>query len=241
MTTRQIQEALKKAGFDPGPIDGVRGRRTIGAVKAFQQANGLTVDGIVGRNTARALFGATATVPERAEVRDEKIVIPPTMPWFEEAFSLLGTEEIPGQGANQAIMGWARALRIDYADDDIPWCGLFVAHCIASQLPEETMPTNPLGARNWGRIGVECTPQPGAVIVFWRGSRSGWKGHVGFYWGEDSHTYHVLGGNQSNAVTISRMKKDRFLNARWPETAPAPTGGPRLVSASGRPITTNEA
>ena len=241
MTTLQIQKALKKAGFDPGPIDGVRGRKTIRAIKEFQRKNRLTVDGIVGPKTAAKLMGAKATMPPTAEVKKDKLVIPPTMPWFQEAFNLLGTKEVPGQGSNQAIMGWARALRIDYGDDDIPWCGLFVAHCIASQLPEEPLPGNPLGARQWAKLGQECTPQPGAVMVFWRGSKRGWKGHVGFYWGEDSTTYHVLGGNQSNAVTISRMKKNRFLNARWPETALDPTGGARFVTASGRPITTNEA
>ncbi len=238
MTTLQIQKALKKAGFDPGPLDGVRGRKTIAAIKAFQKKHRLTQDGIVGSKTASKLMGAEPH--PTPVVEKKKLVIPPTMPWFQEAFNLLGTAEVPGQGSNGAILGWARALRIDYGDDDIPWCGLFVAHCIGSQLPEEALPGNPLGARNWAKLGDECTPQPGAVIVFWRGSKRGWKGHVGFYWGEDSTTYHVLGGNQSNAVTISRMKKNRFLNARWPSSAPGPQGGPRLVSASGRPITTNE-
>jgi len=62
-------------------------------------------------------------------------------------------------------MGWGKRLKISYADDEVPWCGLFVAHCIGSQLPAERLPINPLGARNWGRLGVECkVPQPGAVM-----------------------------------------------------------------------------
>ena len=51
MTTLQIQKALKKAGFDPGPLDGVRGRKTIRAIKDFQRKNRLTPDGIVGPKT----------------------------------------------------------------------------------------------------------------------------------------------------------------------------------------------
>jgi peptidoglycan hydrolase-like protein with peptidoglycan-binding domain len=48
---RDLQEALKALGHDPGPIDGVFGTTTETAVKAFQQARGITADGIVGKVT----------------------------------------------------------------------------------------------------------------------------------------------------------------------------------------------
>ena len=48
---RDLQEALKALGYDPGPIDGVFGTTTETAVKAFQQARGITADGIVGKVT----------------------------------------------------------------------------------------------------------------------------------------------------------------------------------------------
>ncbi len=48
---RDLQAALKALGHDPGPIDGVFGARTESAVKAFQQAREIPVDGIVGRVT----------------------------------------------------------------------------------------------------------------------------------------------------------------------------------------------
>jgi peptidoglycan hydrolase-like protein with peptidoglycan-binding domain len=48
---RDLQEALKALGYDPGPIDGAFGTTTETAVKAFQQAVGITVDGIVGKVT----------------------------------------------------------------------------------------------------------------------------------------------------------------------------------------------
>lgn len=40
-----IQRALKKAGNNPGPIDGVIGSQTKAAVKAFQRAKGLALGG----------------------------------------------------------------------------------------------------------------------------------------------------------------------------------------------------
>ncbi len=42
----KIQNGLKKAGFDPGPIDGVLGRDTISAADAFQRKNNLATGGL---------------------------------------------------------------------------------------------------------------------------------------------------------------------------------------------------
>src|SRR5439155_16743411 len=42
---RDLQEALKVLGFDPGPVDGVFGAQTESAVKNFQQAREIPADG----------------------------------------------------------------------------------------------------------------------------------------------------------------------------------------------------
>lgn len=55
MNVADIQRALKARGYDPGLIDGVLGPKTRTAVKAFQKAHGLKVDGIVGPVTLGAL------------------------------------------------------------------------------------------------------------------------------------------------------------------------------------------
>jgi peptidoglycan hydrolase-like protein with peptidoglycan-binding domain len=54
---RNVQKALKTFGYSPGMIDSVFGIKTEEAVKKFQAANGLTVDGIVGKITTTALGG----------------------------------------------------------------------------------------------------------------------------------------------------------------------------------------
>jgi len=58
---RELQQALTAAGYDPGPADGTYGEQTEAAVVAFQQSNGLSVDGRVGPETAAALNSALAT------------------------------------------------------------------------------------------------------------------------------------------------------------------------------------
>lgn len=51
-----LQWLLNNAGFDCGAIDGICGTKTVAAVKRYQQAHGLAVDGITGRNTWTALL-----------------------------------------------------------------------------------------------------------------------------------------------------------------------------------------
>lgn len=60
MNIRQIQNLLDYLGYAPGPIDGANGPNTRDAVKAFQRAEGLAVDGIAGANTQGKLLEAVA-------------------------------------------------------------------------------------------------------------------------------------------------------------------------------------
>ena len=52
---KEIQACLKNAGFYDGAADGLKGRKTRKAIKAFQKANGLRADGVVGKKTWEAL------------------------------------------------------------------------------------------------------------------------------------------------------------------------------------------
>lgn len=220
-----VQRALQAKGFDPGPIDGVRGRKTIAAIMAFQTAVGLAADGIVGRQTLAKLIPGAAPAT---------LTLSSTIPWLAEAQSLIGLEEDTGPGSNAQILKWALEQHISYHDDAVPWCGLFVSHCIASQLPREPLPANPLGARAYQTFGKPVSPQPGAIMVFWRESLQSGLGHVGFYVGEDQEgNFLILGGNQGDQVSIIGKPRRRFLAARWPITALPATGGPVLAHVTG--------
>ncbi len=52
---RTIQDKLKRWGYYTGSVDGIYGSLTVSAVKKFQQKNGLTVDGIAGTKTLKAM------------------------------------------------------------------------------------------------------------------------------------------------------------------------------------------
>lgn len=55
MDVLSIQTALKKLGYYTGMLDGIAGKLTDKAIREFQKAQGLKVDGIVGPNTIKAL------------------------------------------------------------------------------------------------------------------------------------------------------------------------------------------
>lgn len=52
---RALQARLKESGFDPGPIDGLAGKRTLAALNAYRQSISLSPVLIVSRETIAAL------------------------------------------------------------------------------------------------------------------------------------------------------------------------------------------
>ena len=63
---KQIQTKLKNWGYYTGNVDGIFGSKTFEAVKKFQKANGLTVDGIVGEKFKKDIFKSIDKVEKEA-------------------------------------------------------------------------------------------------------------------------------------------------------------------------------
>ncbi|GAA4737493.1 TIGR02594 family protein [Flavisolibacter ginsenosidimutans] len=135
-----------------------------------------------------------------------------------EALSHFGELEAKGPDNNPDITGWAKEIGGSVADvykaDEIPWCGLFMAIC--AKRAGYDLPKDPLWALNWSTFGTsQPTAMLGDVLTFIRKTNTGAKaGHVSMYVGEDEAAYHVLGGNQSDCVCITRIDKSRLYAIR---------------------------
>lgn len=155
--------------------------------------------------------------------------------WLEIAKKYNGLREVPGPRHNPTIIRWLEKLNAWWRNDETPWCGVFVAHCMQEAgLP---YPKLYMRAKAWDDYGALLRRDrlaPGAILVF---DRKG-GGHVGFYVGEDAGFYYVLGGNQSNAVNVMKLGKSRIVASRWPRGEPV-IGGP--VYMTGGMVSTNEA
>lgn len=159
--------------------------------------------------------------------------------WLAEARRYLGLREIPGPKHNTTIQGWLKILGAWWKDDETPWCGVFVAHCMRAT--GHKLPTHWYRAKGWLDWGRKLTsPLVGCVVVL---EREG-GGHVFIATGIDGQGRIVgIGGNQGNAVTVAAFDAARVVGYRWPAEAPVPSaaqaGLPLLHS--GGPVSSNEA
>lgn len=129
------------------------------------------------------------------------------------ALSQYGVKEIVGRQHNPKVLEYFKAAGHSWVkDDETAWCSAF-ANWVAKNAGKQA--TGKLDARSWLKVGQKVTsPQIGDVVVFWRESRSSWKGHVAFFVRETNRHIYVLGGNQNNSVNIKAYPKNRLLEYR---------------------------
>ena len=74
-SVKTLQERLNAKGYNAGSVDGIFGKNTRAAVIAFQKANGLAADGIVGKLTWAKLYDTTAALPSASTVTGTQPVV----------------------------------------------------------------------------------------------------------------------------------------------------------------------
>jgi uncharacterized protein (TIGR02594 family) len=133
----------------------------------------------------------------------------------------IGQKEVQGSGNNKQVVKYHAYAREDNdlkkgLNDSVPWCASFIAYILEANPYIKMTSTNKLNARSYLKWGLSSKRRPvaGDIVVFWRGSISGWQGHVGFYLNETDKYIYVLGGNQSGSVSVSRYAKSRMLDIR---------------------------
>lgn len=109
---------------------------------------------------------------------------------------------------------------------------------VVAQRADKEVPKHPLWALSWSAFGAKSPSAAlGDVLVFVRNS----GGHVGLYVGEDKMAFHVLGGNQSDRVCITRIAKARLYAVRRPLYRAQPTNVRPIHLESTGAISLNEA
>ena len=191
--------------------------RTQTAVRVFQKANGLAVDGTVGPKTREALglkpVSMTAAVQTAAA------------PWFNVARAEEGVREKMEPGEHNArILEYHRTTTLKASDDETPWCSSFVNWVM---IQSGRKGTNSAAAKSWLDWGVSAVkPERGTIVVVRQktrgttpttGSRSGC--HVGFYVSSTATHIKILGGNQDNQVkeTNYPLKSFEVVGYRKPK------------------------
>jgi len=135
---------------------------------------------------------------------------------YDLALRWIGTKEVAGVASNDFIRGMLRLDATWPTGDEVPWCSAFVNFiCWQLRLPR----SKSLAARSWLQVGtpVELTNAVVGfdVVILKRGSDPN-AGHVGFFASldEGESIVQLLGGNQSDAVTVAPFPRDRVVGVR---------------------------
>lgn len=141
----------------------------------------------------------------------------------------IGLRELGAKGQDHPFIQWGFSL-CGYGyntPDETPWCSALL-HGIC--WPLGLVCSGSASARSWLRVGREVEREDATighdVVVLKRGA--GYQpgpeilaapGHVGFFAGWEGDGVLILGGNQSNSVSIARFSADRILGIRRLEAA----------------------
>lgn len=136
-------------------------------------------------------------------------------PWLSEAWRLYAIREKRGKADNKDIMALYRDVgHPGIAHDETPWCAAFLGACLERAGLRSTRSLMARSYALWGKAIDQ--PRLGAIVVLSRGPDPVF-GHVGFWLGATSKKIFLLGGNQSDAVSVAAFDKDRLVALRWPD------------------------
>jgi lysozyme family protein len=139
MMIKNYQILLSKKGYDVGVIDGIMGKKTREAIKAFQRDNHLVIDGIIGNKTLAIL--------NQSQDKKAEIIIP----WLEEMLRRVGLHENKNR---DALNKWLATAGVKVDAQKTPWCGDAVETALLRSLGDIEIPDNPLLALNWTEFGI---------------------------------------------------------------------------------------
>ena len=134
----------------------------------------------------------------------------------------IGMKEAPDQASNPQILAMLRMDEPWPKGDDVPWCSAFLNYVAwLLRIPR----SKNLRARSWLLVGQSVSIDEALVgfdvVVLKRGTKAQpgpdvieAPGHVGLFAGREGDTILVLGGNQADAVNVSRYPIKQLLGIR---------------------------
>ena len=203
-----LQKNLKQIGIVPLADDGFFGPQTESAVRVFQEAHKLKIDGVVGPLTqdeiTKALVG--------------QIVMPQDgpVPWLAWMKSHIG--EVEQSGGKATDFDNEVFSHTSYGSlDGVMVAGCAATACAALEVSGFKSPHN-AAAESFRDFGVECELKPGAVVGFnWEGKKGVHADHVTFCDHIiDGNVVACLGGNQGHEVKVSIFSRSFIDFVRWP-------------------------
>lgn len=131
--------------------------------------------------------------------------------WLEVAFKDIGITETAGPEATARILEMHSKTKLGAKSDEVAWCAAALSCWLEEGCVNSLKTAWALDYQNYGSKLHE--PRLGCIVVLKRGPANG---HVGLYLGTFKDSIYVLGGNQSDAVTIQAFSKAALLSYRWP-------------------------
>lgn len=138
--------------------------------------------------------------------------------WITNGLRDLGFHE---KGDNRGIEKFIEQAKAGHLGD--PWCAIWANAKLEQSDVSGTRSASSQSFRHDPLKFVQLAgPALGAIVVFWRHSRSSGLGHVGFYMGETVSQVLTLGGNESDAVRKQFEPKARLYGYWWPKSVALP-------------------
>ena len=139
--------------------------------------------------------------------------------WLDLAWGDFGVAEIAGSRDNTRVVRYYADVGHPQVDnDEVAWCAAFLGSCLERAGIGSTRSLLARSYLSWGEPAGE--PHYGAIAVLSRTSDPA-LGHVGFLVGETAADIILLGGNQSDSVSVQAFPRSRLLGLRWPSPHPS--------------------
>lgn len=220
---RQLQEALAKEGFNPGPKDGIFGPRTEAALKAFQRSRDIAVDGIFGPQTRGAFMNKTNSnlnlMPE-GKTSDKPARRFPSAPSVTTGSANAGdgskvldnARAVLGKNIASLKYNGPLAAHLDKWPGNNVCCANFVSACLekAGQIKHSEhndsvkgLAKNLANDPNWAKTSL-ANAKPGDVVCF-NVPGEGPMSHVAMFAGMKNGQPTFIGSNNVNADHSQRI------------------------------------